>query len=202
MRRFLVFLAAVLAAAPMAMSQTAPATSGQATSSSAAPISITAKTVGMDRLHGYVPLYWDSKAGKMWLEAGDWGTEFLYIEGLPAGIGSNDIGLDRGQLGRTRVVRWERSGPKVLLVEPNYEYRAVSDSPDERRTVRESFAESVIGDSMWRRRRAGACWWTPHPFFCAIRMTLWPRCGEPSKELFILTPPAARSFCRARGISR
>ena len=93
---------------------------------------------------GYVPLYWDAKAGKMWLEVGDWDTEFIYIESLPAGIGSNDVGLDRGQLGRTRIVKWERSGPKVLLVEPNYDYRAVTNDIDEQRAVRESFAESVL----------------------------------------------------------
>ena len=110
----------------------------------AAPATITSKTAGMEKLPGYVPLYWDAKAGKMWLEAGNWGQEFLYIESLPAGVGSNDIGLDRGQLGGTRVVRWERSGPKVLLVQANYEYRAVSDDAAERRAVRDSFAESVI----------------------------------------------------------
>jgi len=146
MRRFFVLIAVLLAVAPNALSQTTPpaATSVQATPASAGPITIAAKTAGMDRIPGYVPLYWDGKAGKMWLEAGDWGTEFLYIEWLPAGVGSNDIGLDRGQLGQTRVVRWERSGPKVLLMQANYEYRAVSDSPDERRAVRESFAESVL----------------------------------------------------------
>src|SRR5260221_12931247 len=63
---------------------------------------------------------------------------------MPAGIGSNDIGLDRGQLGGTHVVRFERSGPKVLLVQSNLEYRAVSDDADERRAVRGSFAESAL----------------------------------------------------------
>jgi len=137
MRRLLVLIALLLAAAATCGAQTAPAGSKE-------PATIAAKTAGMEKLPGYVPLYWDAKAGKMWLEAGDWGNEFLYLEWLPAGVGSNDIGLDRGQLGQTRVVRWERSGPKVLLVQSNYEYRAVSDSPDERRAVRESFAESVL----------------------------------------------------------
>ena len=117
---------------------------GAQTAPAAAPATISAKVAGTERMPGYVPLYWDAKAGKMWLEAGDWGQEFLYIESLPAGIGSNDIGLDRGQLGATRVVRWERSGPKVLLVESNYGFRAVSNDPNERRAVRDSFAESVI----------------------------------------------------------
>ncbi len=134
-RMYLVFLL-LFSCVDLALAQKPAETAG--------PTTIAAKTAGMQKLPGYIPLYWDEKAGKMWLEAGDWGTEFLYIESLPAGVGSNDIGLDRGQLGQTRVVRWERSGPKVLLVEANYRYRAVSDSADERRAVRESFAESVL----------------------------------------------------------
>src|ERR1700741_2300597 len=84
------------------------------------------------------------KAGKLWLQIDKWGTEFLYQSSLPAGIGSNDIGLDRGQLGGTHLVRFERSGPKVLLVQANLEYRAVSDDAAERRAVRDSFAESAL----------------------------------------------------------
>ncbi len=102
------------------------------------------KTAGMQKLVGYFNLYWDAKAGKLWLEIDKWGTEFLYQSGLPAGIGSNDIGLDRGQLGATRIVRFDRSGPKVLLMQENLEYRAVSNDADERRAVHDSFAESAL----------------------------------------------------------
>jgi hypothetical protein len=102
------------------------------------------RTSGMQKYEGYFDFYWDSKAGKIWLEIDKWNTEFLYIESLQTGIGSNDIGLDRGQLGTDHVVKFERSGPKVLLVEPNYSYRAVTDNPDERRSVEEAFAQSVL----------------------------------------------------------
>src|SRR5436309_7949096 len=102
------------------------------------------KTAGSQKLPGYFNLYWDAKQGKLWLEIDKWSSEFLYQSGLPAGIGSNDIGLDRGQLGRTRIVRFERSGPKVLLIQENLEYRAVSNDPDERRAVHDSFAESAL----------------------------------------------------------
>jgi hypothetical protein len=105
---------------------------------------IAEKTAGAQKLAGYFNLYWDAKQGKLWLEIDKWGSEFLYQSGLPAGIGSNDIGLDRGQLGATRIVRFERSGPKVLLIQENLEYRAVSNDPDERRAVHDSFAESVL----------------------------------------------------------
>jgi hypothetical protein len=102
------------------------------------------KTAGMQKLAGYFNLYWDAKQGKLWLEIDKWGSEFLYQSGLPAGIGSNDIGLDRGQLGATRIVRFERSGPKVLLVQENLRFRAVSNDADEKRAVHDSFAESVL----------------------------------------------------------
>jgi hypothetical protein len=105
---------------------------------------IAEKTSGMQKMPGYFNLYWDAKQGKLWLEIDKWGTDFLYQSGLPAGIGSNDIGLDRGQLGATRIVRFDRSGPKVLLMQENLEYRAVSNDPDERRAVHDSFAESAL----------------------------------------------------------
>src|SRR5256714_5118050 len=105
---------------------------------------IAEKTAGAQKLPGYFNLYWDARQGKLWLEIDKWGTEFLYQSGLPAGIGSNDIGLDRGQLGATRIVRFERSGPKVLLIQENLDYRAVSNDPDERRAVHDSFAESAL----------------------------------------------------------
>src|ERR1700737_1078676 len=97
--------------------------------------SIAEKTKSMEKMAGYFNIYWDAKQGKLWLEIDKWGSEFLYQSGLPAGIGSNDIGLDRGQLGPTRIVRFERSGPKVLLIQENLEYRALSNAPDERRPV-------------------------------------------------------------------
>jgi hypothetical protein len=109
-----------------------------------APATIAEKTAGAQKLTGYFNLYWDAKAGKLWLEIDKWGTEFLYQSSLPAGVGSNDIGLDRGQLGATRIVRFERSGPKVLLIQSNLDYRAVSNDEDERRAVRDSFAESAL----------------------------------------------------------
>jgi hypothetical protein len=109
-----------------------------------AAATIAEKTAGAQKLAGYFNLYWDAKQGKLWLEIDKWGSEFLYQSGLPAGVGSNDIGLDRGQLGATRIVRFERSGPKVLLIQENLEYRAVSEDPYERRAVHDSFAESAL----------------------------------------------------------
>ena len=105
---------------------------------------IAEKTKDAQQLAGYFNLYWDLKAGRLWLEIDKWNTEFLYQSGLPAGVGSNDIGLDRGQLGATRIVRFERSGPKILLIQENLNFRALSNDADEKRAVRDSFAESVL----------------------------------------------------------
>lgn len=110
----------------------------------AATPTIGEKTAGMQKFEGYCNFYWDAKQGKLWLEINKWNEEFLYQSGLPAGVGSNDIGLDRGQLGATRIVRFDRSGPKVLLIEENFAFRAVTNDPDERRAVHDSFAESAL----------------------------------------------------------
>src|SRR5262245_64860677 len=105
---------------------------------------IAAKTAGLQKIDGYIPLYWDAANGKMWMEIARFNTELLYQISLPAGVGSNPIGLDRGQLGGTYVVYFERIGPKVLMIQPNYRYRALSDNEAERRAVADSFARSVI----------------------------------------------------------
>jgi hypothetical protein len=107
--------------------------------------SISEKVKDAQKYDGYLPFYWDAKTGKIWMEVEQFEQEFLYVHSLTAGVGSNDIGLDRNQLGQERVVKFERSGPKVLLVQVNYDYRAVSDNPDEQRAVEEAFAQSVIG---------------------------------------------------------
>ncbi len=106
--------------------------------------SIAEKTKSMERHSGYFVYYWDAKEGKIYLEISRWNDELFYVNSLPAGVGSNDIGLDRGQLGGGRIVKFERSGPKVLLIQPNYSYRAITDNPDEKRSVEEAFAQSIL----------------------------------------------------------
>ncbi|MCP4723690.1 MAG: DUF5117 domain-containing protein, partial [bacterium] len=98
----------------------------------------------MEKYEGYFDFYWDSKTGKIWLEIDKLDTEVLYINSLSAGLGSNDIGLDRAQLGGTKIVTFNRVGPKVLMIQPNYSYRAESDNPFERQAVDLAFARSTI----------------------------------------------------------
>ncbi|MEQ9297738.1 MAG: zinc-dependent metalloprotease [Cyclobacteriaceae bacterium] len=106
--------------------------------------SITDKIQGMDKYTGYFDFYWDSKSGKVFLQIDKFDQEFLYVNALAAGVGSNDIGLDRGQLGNKRIVKFVRSGPKVLMVQPNYSFRAISDNPAEAASVEQAFAQSVL----------------------------------------------------------
>ena len=108
------------------------------------PQTISGRTAQMKKMPGFFPLYWDEHAGHMWLEIDRFDSEFLYLESLPAGMGSNDLGLDRGQGGAVRIVKFIRSGPRILLLEPNYRFRSVGGSADERRGVEESFAQSVL----------------------------------------------------------
>src|SRR5205814_10035892 len=99
---------------------------------------IAEKTAGAEKLPGYFNLYWDARQGKLWLEIDKWSTEFLYQSGLPAGIGSNGLGLDRGQLRATRIVRCERSGPMGLPDRENRDYPAWGSRWYERRPARGS----------------------------------------------------------------
>jgi len=102
------------------------------------------KTKGLKKHEGYFNYYWDDAAGKIWLEIDKIGTEILYNISMPAAIGSNDIGLDRGLLGDGRIVIFNRVGRKLLMVQPNYSYRAVTTDKAERRAVEQSFAQSII----------------------------------------------------------
>ncbi len=105
---------------------------------------ITTKTANLQKIDGYIPLYWDATNGKMWMEISRFNEEFLTQTSLPAGVGSNPIGLDRGQPGDGRVVYFERNGSKIFLVQPNYRYRALGNDAAERKAVKDSFAQSVL----------------------------------------------------------
>jgi hypothetical protein len=102
------------------------------------------KTAHLQKLDGYIPLYWDAENGKLLMQISRFGEELLYQSSLPAGVGSNPIGLDRGLLGQTQVVTFDRVGPKVLMTATNYRFRAISNDEAERRAVADSFARSVM----------------------------------------------------------
>ena len=96
---------------------------------------------------GFFDFYYEENSGKVFLKVNkerQIDTEFLYINSLSAGIGSNDIGLDRGQLGDERVVYFSKAGNKLLLIQPNLKYRASTENALEKQSVKEAFAESVL----------------------------------------------------------
>ena len=93
---------------------------------------------------GYVTFYHDESTDKIFLQIENLHQEFLYVNSLSEGIGSNDIGLDRGQLGNTRIVKFMKAGNKLLLIQPNQDYRAITDNLEEKKSVEQAFAKSVI----------------------------------------------------------
>ena len=111
----------------------------------AAVQSIDDRTSGMKKIDGYFPLYWDERTGSMFLEISRLDTDFLFSSGLSAGLGSNDIGLDRGSgRGGGRLVQFQRVGPRVMMVQGNQSFRSSSKNPLERKSVEDSFAKSIL----------------------------------------------------------
>ncbi|MGI4831669.1 MAG: zinc-dependent metalloprotease [Janthinobacterium lividum] len=130
-----------------------PVTNAYAQTEAAPPAtrSLASRVQGMQHMDGFLPLDWDAKAGKVYLEVSHLNEDVLLTHSLPHGTGSNDLGLDRGQIeplsggsAPARVVRFIRSGPKVLLLAPNLNFRSSAADPAEQASVHESFAESVL----------------------------------------------------------
>src|ERR1700682_333791 len=99
------------------------------------PNSMEAKTAKLQHIDGFLPLYWDAENGKRLMRITHLGEELIYSPSLAAGVGSNPLGLDRAGLGETFIIRFDRVGPKALMVAPNYRYRAISSDPGERRSA-------------------------------------------------------------------
>jgi hypothetical protein len=115
-----------------------------ATASAQKLSSIEDKTKDLKKFDGYLNFYWDEVGGKIWLEINKLDTEILYVTSLPAGLGSNDIGLDRGLPGGGKIIKFSKTGRKILLIQPNYNYRAVTNDPAEKKDVEQSFAQSIL----------------------------------------------------------
>ena len=94
--------------------------------------------------NGYFNFHYSPTEGKIYLEVDQLNKEFLYTHFLASGIGSNDIGLDRGQIGDGVVVKFIKSGNKILLLQPNQKFRAISDNEFEKKSIEEAFATSII----------------------------------------------------------
>ena len=128
--------------------------SGMAPHEASTPKSIAAAAAGMQHRVGLIALDWDAKTGHIFLEIPMTGNaehtrspEYIYTHSTPWSVGTSSLGgfgLDRGQISSGAIVHFERTGPKLLLVEPNLAFRSSSASAAEQATVTESFPESVL----------------------------------------------------------
>lgn len=121
-----------------------------------AATSITSFTQSMQKQDGFIPLYYNPADDKVYLQISALNEPLLFQSSLPHGVGSNDIGLDRGQLGATRLVQFERYGNKLLLKQLNTDYRASADNPAEKASIDEAFADSVIAGFVIQAETDGA----------------------------------------------
>ncbi|MBK9257373.1 MAG: zinc-dependent metalloprotease [Saprospiraceae bacterium] len=97
------------------------------------------------KFEGFFNFEYQDSTGKILLNVSNLNEDFLMVTSLGTGVGSNDIGLDRGKLGNKMVVRFEKHGDKILLVQQNMNYRAISNNTEEVKSVKEAFAFSVLG---------------------------------------------------------
>ena len=142
MRRY-VFGLALAASITVTMGLPLHAQEGEGEDESSEPKTIEAATEGMTKLDGFVPVYWNEKDGKLWLEIARFDTDILHYTSLPAGFGENTLGLNRGDLGPSHVIQWKRVGPRILMTEANQRYRASSDNAMEQRSVDDGFPQAV-----------------------------------------------------------
>ncbi len=98
----------------------------------------------LESYKGYFNFLYDESEDKIYLEVDALNQEFLYVNSLSSGVGSNDIGLDRGQLGNEQVVYFQKAGNKLLLIQPNLKFRALTNNALEKRSVEQAFAKSVL----------------------------------------------------------
>jgi hypothetical protein len=131
-------------AAAACASSTPPASTAPAPASQAS--SIEAKTAGLEKKDGFIPIYLDNKTGKILLEIPRDSMRVLMFYGLATGLGSNPIGLDRGAGGDNYVARFDRNGERMLVVFENWNYRSsAADNPAHIRTITEAFPPSTSG---------------------------------------------------------
>ena len=111
---------------------------------------------GITKYEGYFTFYYDDNKDKVFLQIDTLDAEFLYVRSLSQGIGSNDIGLDRGQLGSGVVVHFKKAGNKILLIQPNQDFRAITDNIEEKNSVKEAFAKSVLHGFIIKEEKKGS----------------------------------------------
>lgn len=104
-------------------------------------LSIASVTDQLKKYEGFFDFYYDEKTGKIFLEIDKMDQEFLYFSSLSTGVGNG--GPERGQAS-SAIAKFVKAGPKVLLIQPVSNYRAITDNKDEIKAVDNAFAKSVI----------------------------------------------------------
>ena len=141
------------------------------------------------------------KSGKLFLQIRKFDQDFLLVVSLPYGLGSNDIGLDRGRLGEERIVHFTRVGPRVLLVAPNLQYRSSSADPMEKLAVKQSLPSQFWPASRLKRKRMAQSWSTQPIFFCRILLAPVNSLSTPSRAPTSWTKSAARCAGKHKKLS-
>lgn len=98
----------------------------------------------LQSFEGFFNFHYSESEDAIYLEVDKLNAEFLYVHALTSGLGSNDIGLDRGQLGGGEIVKFIKAGNKLLLLQPNQNFRANTDNELEKKSVEQAFAKSVL----------------------------------------------------------
>ncbi len=164
--------------------------------------SIEEKTKNLKRSDGYIPFYWDDAAGKIWLEINKTDTEILYYTSMPSAIGSNDIGLDRGRLAGIRIVKFNRVGRKLMMVQPNYDYRAITEDPAEKKAVEQSFAQSTLWGFSIEAESGNRYLVDATDFCCVMQQGLAASSGKCNRAVLYLINHVQPSTCPCRKIFR
>jgi len=116
----------------------APATAAEA------PKTFTEQTRSLAAQPGFIEVWRDAAKGRVLLSVRELDQPFLLVSSLPYALGSNDVGLDRAQPGSPKMVRFQKFGERLFLVQDNTRYVARSADADERNAVAESFAGAVL----------------------------------------------------------
>ena len=105
---------------------------------------LSSSSEGNSNYNGFFDFKYEESKDAIFLTVKKLNYEFLYVNSLSSGMGNNDIGLDRGQLGNERIVYFSKSGNKLMLIQPNLKYRSTSKNYLEERSINEAFAKSVL----------------------------------------------------------
>lgn len=95
------------------------------------------------RAEGFIPFYWDAAKGRVLLEISVFDQDVLYYVSAASGGGSVELPFDRGILD-SQVIRFQRVGGRVLVVEQNTDYRAPDGDAAQAEGVADSFPTSLI----------------------------------------------------------